>query len=93
MLGGVGVGWCIRWLEPVATTYRGHTIHCCPPPNHGVQIIECLNLLEEFPLAEWGHNSERSLHHFFECMKRSAADRAVRIPAPAILLNCVHVQR
>ena len=62
-------GYKPRWLEPVTTTYRGHTISSAPPPNHGTQILECLNILEKFPLAEWGHNSERTLHHFFEAMK------------------------
>ena len=67
-----------RWLEPVSTTYRGrYTVCAAPPPNHGTQILECLNLLEGYPLAEWGHNSEKALHVFFESMKRAAADRAV----------------
>ena len=67
-----------RWLDPVSTTYRGrYTVCAAPPPNHGTQILECLNLLEGYPLAEWGHNSEKALHVFFESMKRAAADRAV----------------
>jgi gamma-glutamyltranspeptidase/glutathione hydrolase len=66
-----------RWLKPCTTVYRGHTISACPPPNHGTQILECLNILEGYPLAEWGHNTDKTLHHFFEAMKRAAADRAV----------------
>ena len=47
-----------RWLRPVSTTYRGrYTVSAAPPPNHGTQILECLNLLEGYPLAQWGHNS------------------------------------
>ena len=60
-----------RWLDPVSTTYRGrYTVCAAPPPNHGTQILECLNLLEGYPLADWGHNSEKALHVFFESMKR-----------------------
>jgi hypothetical protein len=35
-------GYRPRWLEPVTTTYRSHTICAAPPPNHGTQILECL---------------------------------------------------
>ena len=44
-----------------------------------LQILEALNILEGFPLAEWGHNSERSLHCFIEATKLAAADRALNV--------------
>jgi len=67
-------------MTPVASTYRGYTITACPPPNHGVQILECLNILEGFPLGQevgWEHNSVNSLHAFIESMKIAASDRAL----------------
>ena len=54
------------WVTPVSTTYRGTRVSCLPPPNLGVQILEALNILEGYPLSEWGHNDERTLHCFIE---------------------------
>lgn len=63
--------------EPVHGTYRGYEIVGMPPPSSGgVVMIEMLNILEGFDLAEAGHNSALYLHLLTEAMRRGYADRA-----------------
>jgi gamma-glutamyltranspeptidase/glutathione hydrolase len=63
-----------EWVDPVSTNYRGWTIFELPPNGHGVAALEMLNIMERFPLAEWGHNSARSLHAMIEAKKLAYAD-------------------
>jgi gamma-glutamyltranspeptidase/glutathione hydrolase len=67
-------GYRPRWLEPVTTTYRGYTVAACPPPNHGTQILEALNILEGWNLKELGHNSATHLHLFLEVRASDSHD-------------------
>jgi gamma-glutamyltranspeptidase/glutathione hydrolase len=63
-----------EWVEPVSATYRGWTVSELPPNGHGVAALEMLNLMERFPLGEWGHNSARALHVMIEAKKLAYAD-------------------
>jgi len=63
--------------EPVHGTYRGHDIYSMSPPSSGgTHIVQILNILEGYPMAEFGHNSAASIHHMAEAMKLAYADRA-----------------
>jgi gamma-glutamyltranspeptidase/glutathione hydrolase len=63
--------------EPVHGTYRGYDIYSMSPPSSGgVHVVQILNILEGYPLAEYGHNSARSIHLMAEAMKRAYADRS-----------------
>src|SRR5579884_2089251 len=63
--------------EPIHGTYKGHEIVAMPPPSSGgVHVIELLNVLEGFPLAQLGANSAASIHVMAEAMKLAYADRA-----------------
>ena len=69
--------------EPVRGTYRGYTVVSMPPPSSGgAHIIEILNILEGFPLAEQGLNSAASLHEMAEAEKLAYADRAAWLGDP-----------
>ena len=70
-----------RWMAPITSSYRGFQVSGCPPPNFAVQIQECLNILEGFPLGQpgWEHNSTQTLHAFIEAMKIAASDRAANV--------------
>lgn len=62
---------------PVHGRYRGHDIYSMSPPSSGgAHIVQILNILEGYPLAESGLNSARSIHLMAEAMKRAYADRA-----------------
>ena len=63
--------------EAVRGTYRGHEIVSMPPPSSGgVHIVEILNILEGFPLAEQGLNSAATIHEMAEAEKLAYADRS-----------------
>jgi gamma-glutamyltranspeptidase/glutathione hydrolase len=67
---------------PVRGTYRGYDIVSMPPPSSGgVHLIEMLNILEGYDLAQLGRG-EQSLHTMIEAMKRAYADRAVFMGDP-----------
>jgi len=66
-----------RERPPVHGTYRDYEILSMGPPSSGgVAVIEMLNILEGFDLAEAGHNSAQHIHLMSEAMRRAYADRA-----------------
>ena len=63
--------------EPIRGSYRGYEIVSMPPPSSGgVALVQMLNILEGYDLAEVGHNSALYLHLLTESMRRAYADRA-----------------
>ena len=69
--------------EPVSGMYRGYQIVSMPPPSSGgVHIIQMLNMLERYPLKEYGQNSAQTLHLMTEAMKLAYADRAEYLGDP-----------
>jgi len=62
------------WVEPISTTYRGWTVSELPPNTQGIAALMMLNLMEQFPLAEYGFHSARSLHVMIEAKKLAYAD-------------------
>ena len=63
-----------EWVDPISTTYHGWTVHELPPNGQGIAALEMLNIMEGFPLAEYGHNSTRALHTMIEAKKLAYAD-------------------
>ncbi|WP_269901430.1 gamma-glutamyltransferase [Paenalcaligenes faecalis] len=69
--------------QPVRGTYRGYDIVTMPPPSSGgPHLVQILNILERWPMGEWGHNSDQSIHHMAESMKLAYADRAEYLGDP-----------
>ncbi len=67
-------------------TYRGHRIvSIAPPSSGGVALLQLLNLLEAYPLAEYGHNSSRTMHLMIEAERRVYADRSEWLGDPAFV--------
>ncbi|MDE2375705.1 gamma-glutamyltransferase [Bradyrhizobium sp.] len=72
--------------EPVRGSYRGYDIVSMPQPSSGgVVLVEALNILEGFPLADLKQGSAASLHLLIEAMKRAYADRARYLGDPAFV--------
>lgn len=69
--------------EPITTDYRGYTVATSPPPAGGTHLLQMLNILERYPLLDYGHNSAASLHLLAESMKRAYAYRAQYLGDPA----------
>jgi len=63
-----------EWVEPISTTYRGWTVYEIPPNGQGIAALEMLNIMETFPLAQFGHNSGDALHTMIEAKKLAYAD-------------------
>lgn len=61
--------------EPIATTYRGHTVFQTSPPSQGFLLLEMLNLVEGFDLSALGQNSPAAIHLMAEAKKIAYADR------------------
>lgn len=71
---------------PVRGTYRGYDIVSMPlPSSGGVVLVETLNILEGFQLADLKQGSAATLHLLVESMKRAYADRARFLGDPAFV--------
>ncbi len=63
--------------EPIHGNYRGYDIFSMSPPSSGgTHIVQILNILEHYPIADMGHNSADTIHHMAEAMKLAYADRS-----------------
>ena len=72
--------------KPVRGSYRGYDVVSMPlPSSGGTVLLESLNILEGFPLAEMTQGSPASLHLLIEAMKRAYADRARYLGDPAFV--------
>jgi gamma-glutamyltranspeptidase / glutathione hydrolase len=63
-----------EWVEPVSTTYRGWTVYELPPNGQGIAALSMLNIMEHFPMAQYGHNSVDALQVMIEAKKLAYAD-------------------
>lgn len=62
---------------PVKGNYRGYEIVSMPPPSSGgIHIVQILNILEGYPLGDYGQNSAKTIHLMSEAMQLAYADRA-----------------
>jgi gamma-glutamyltranspeptidase / glutathione hydrolase len=63
-----------EWVAPISTSYRGWTAYQLPPNGQGIGALAMLNLMEQFPLRDLGHNSAGALHIMIEAKKLAYAD-------------------
>jgi gamma-glutamyltranspeptidase / glutathione hydrolase len=63
-----------EWVEPISTTYHGWTVYEIPPNGQGIAALEMLNIMEQFSLGQFGHNSTDALHAMIEAKKLAYAD-------------------
>jgi gamma-glutamyltranspeptidase/glutathione hydrolase len=63
-----------EWVEPISTTYRGWKVYEIPPNGQGIAALEMLNIMEGFPLGQYGPNSADALHVLIEAKKLAYAD-------------------
>ncbi|MGI8960752.1 MAG: gamma-glutamyltransferase [Bryobacteraceae bacterium] len=82
-----------EWVDPISTSYRGWTVSELPPNGQGIAALSMLNIMEQFPLGDYGHNSARALHVMIEAKKLAYADllqyvgdpRFTRVPVEQLL--------
>ena len=71
------------WREPIKGSYRGKTIVTMPPPSSGgIHLIQMLNILENFELSNYEHNSYQYVSLLSETMKYAYADRSKYLGDP-----------
>jgi gamma-glutamyltranspeptidase/glutathione hydrolase len=63
-----------EWVAPVSTTYRGWQVFELPPNTQGIAALLMLDIMEQFPLREYGLHSARALHVMIEAKKLAYAD-------------------
>ncbi|WP_288230823.1 gamma-glutamyltransferase [uncultured Desulfovibrio sp.] len=79
-----------RRLPPIECDYRGYHVVSAPPPSSGgVAICEMLNILEGYPLKEWGFRSAKAVHAQIEAMRHAYMDRNTYLGDPDFVKNPV----
>ncbi|MEL7529926.1 MAG: gamma-glutamyltransferase [Bacteroidota bacterium] len=65
------------WREPLHGEYRGHEIISMPPASSGgIALLQMLEMIEPYPIGDYGHNSADAVHVMVEAERRVYADRA-----------------
>jgi gamma-glutamyltranspeptidase/glutathione hydrolase len=90
-----------EWVDPVSTTYRGWTVYELPPNGQGIAALSMLNIMEQFPMDQYGHNSADALHVMIEAKKLAYADmhryvgdpRFTPVPVAALISKDLAIQR
>ncbi len=71
-----------EWIDPVTVNYRGYDIYQIGGNNQGKAVLQMLNILEGFDLAEKGFATEETLHLMVEAKKLAYEDRAKHYADP-----------
>ncbi|HEY0325118.1 MAG TPA: gamma-glutamyltransferase family protein [Allosphingosinicella sp.] len=78
-------GWMTRadlaahrseWSEPLATDYRGVTVHSLGANTQGAATLQMLNIIERFDMRSAGFQSARAIHIAAEAKRLAYEDRA-----------------
>lgn len=65
------------WREAIQFPYKEYNIISMPPPSSGgICLAELMNMVERYPLGDWGFQSLQSIHLMTEAARRAYADRA-----------------
>ncbi len=67
--------WHTTRNAPLWSAYRRYRVSSNQPPGGGVMLLEMLNVLEHFPLAQLEHNSAEYIRVVAEAMKRATVDK------------------
>jgi gamma-glutamyltranspeptidase/glutathione hydrolase len=62
------------WVTPIKTTYRGWSVYEIGPNTQGIAALMMLNLMEQYPMADYGFHSTNALHVMIESKKLAYAD-------------------
>jgi gamma-glutamyltranspeptidase/glutathione hydrolase len=62
--------------EPLKGIYKDCLLYSIRPPGSGgLHIIQLLNMIENWPVRRWGHNSTAYIHHLSQAFRFVFADR------------------
>jgi gamma-glutamyltranspeptidase/glutathione hydrolase len=67
---------------PLASSYRGYTLHGLPKTSGCITAYQTLNILEQFDLASLGAGSAAATHLIAEASRRAFLDRLTHLADP-----------
>ena len=72
-----------QFRQPIVAQYDSFRIISMPPPSSGgIALVQLLNSVEPYPIAEMGHNTAPTVHLMAEAERRVYADRATHLGDP-----------
>jgi gamma-glutamyltranspeptidase/glutathione hydrolase len=71
-----------EWVTPLTTNYRGWDVYEIPPNSQGIAALIMLNILEGFPIRDWGRGTPDTLHTLIEAKKLAYADMQRHVGDP-----------
>ena len=71
-----------EWVTPLTTNYRGWDVYEIPPNSQGIAALVMLNILEGFPISDYGRGTAETLHTLIEAKKLAYADLQRHIGDP-----------
>ena len=90
-----------QWRKPIARLYKDYKIISMPPSSSGgVALLQLMEMVEQYPLAEYGFHSPEAIHLMAEAERRVYADRSQYLgdmdfyPVPIdSLLDSIYLQQ
>jgi len=82
------IAYTVTESEPITCSYRGYVILSAPPPSSGgTTICLILNIIEDYPLRDWGYHSAQAVHVLAEAMRHAFIDRNFLLGDPDFVAN------
>jgi gamma-glutamyltranspeptidase/glutathione hydrolase len=91
-----------KWRDPIIFKYKDlKIISMAPPSSGGICLAQIFNMIEPYPVSEYGHNTQKYIQLLAEAERRAYADRSfylgdpdfVNIPVDSLLSNSYVSQR
>lgn len=65
------------WREPLVGDYKNYNIISMPPSSSGgVALLQLMEMMEQYPISEYGFHSPEAIHLMAEAERRVYADRS-----------------
>lgn len=71
-----------EWVEPISTSYRGYDIVEMPPNTQGPTVLLMANIVEGWPVTEFGHTTGKGIHAWVEAKHKAFAHRDQYVADP-----------
>ena len=71
-----------RWQDPISTDYGDYTVYEAPPNSSGHVLLQELNVIRQYDVANMGFGSAASIHLMVEAKKMAFADREAFVADP-----------
>jgi len=66
-----------KWRKPLVGDYKDYKIiSMAPPSSGGIALLQMLKMVEKYPLADYGFQSQKAMHLMIEAERRVYSDRA-----------------